>query len=169
MIDHVDSPIGTLVCVCTGTALCALSFTDHEPAMLASLAARYEGFTMEAASDPGGISSRLQAYFAGDLQALHGITVETGGTAFERRVWSALLEIPAGATVSYGELAGRLGSGSRAVGSANSRNPVAIVVPCHRVVGANGHLTGYAGGLERKLWLLRHEGVDTDRLGRVRR
>ncbi len=83
------------------------------------------------------------------------------GTEFQRRVWGELREIPLGETISYGELARRLGTpgASRAVGLANGRNPVSIVVPCHRVIGADGRLTGYGGGLERKAWLLRHEAT----------
>ncbi len=83
------------------------------------------------------------------------------GTPFQQRVWAALLEIPCGVTISYGELATRLGDpkASRAVGLANGRNPISIIVPCHRVIGANGNLTGYGGGLDRKEWLLRHEGA----------
>ena len=105
---------------------------------------------------------RLRAYFAGDLRATEALAVETGGTPFQQDVWSELRRIAPGSTLTYGELAVRLGRGpaaSRAVGLANSLNPVAIVVPCHRVIGANAGLTGYAGGLDKKAWLLRHEGA----------
>jgi methylated-DNA-[protein]-cysteine S-methyltransferase len=104
----------------------------------------------------------MRAYLAGDLGCLNCIPVSTGGTAFQQEVWSALRTIPPGTVLSYGEMAARLGKpGSyRAVGMTNALNPIAIVVPCHRLVGANGALTGYAGGLERKRWLLQHEGVD---------
>jgi len=103
----------------------------------------------------------LEAYFNGEPTALATLAVETGGSVFQRQVWEALRAIPAGATASYGEIARRIGAGgaARAVGLANNRNPVAIVIPCHRVIGANGALVGYGGGLERKLWLLRHEGA----------
>jgi methylated-DNA-[protein]-cysteine S-methyltransferase len=106
-------------------------------------------------------SRALKAYFEGESAALAALAVETGGSAFQRQVWQALRTIPVGATASYGEIARRIGASgaARAVGLANNRNPVAIVIPCHRVIGANGSLVGYGGGLERKLWLLRHEGA----------
>jgi methylated-DNA-[protein]-cysteine S-methyltransferase len=113
------------------------------------------------ATDPAGISSRLRAYFGGDLAALDAIEVDTGGTSFQQDVWRALREIPVGKTVSYGELARRIGrpSATRAVGLTNGLNPCAVVVPCHRVIGADGSLTGFGGGLHRKRWLLEHEGA----------
>jgi methylated-DNA-[protein]-cysteine S-methyltransferase len=103
----------------------------------------------------------VEAYFAGDLAALDGVTARPAGTEFQRQVWAALRTIPVGATASYGEIAAQIGQkgAARAVGAANNRNPVAIVIPCHRVIGANGALVGYGGGLERKLLLLRHEGA----------
>src|SRR5262249_4441707 len=110
---------------------------------------------------PDSIRDSIHAYFEGDLQALKQIPVETEGTPFQKQVWSALREIPAGSTSSYGQLAARIGrpAASRAVGMANGSNPVGIVVPCHRVIGANGALTGYGGGIDRKRWLLAHEGA----------
>ena len=103
----------------------------------------------------------MQAYFAGELDAIENLPVETGGTAFQRQVWAALRQIPRGQTESYGELAARIGRprAVRAVGLANGANPVGIVVPCHRVIGANGTMTGYGGGVDRKRWLLEHEGA----------
>jgi methylated-DNA-[protein]-cysteine S-methyltransferase len=103
----------------------------------------------------------LQAYFAGDIAAIAGLAARPQGTEFQRRVWAALRKIPAGATASYGEIAAEIGQkgAARAVGIANNRNAIAIVIPCHRVIGANGALVGYGGGLDRKLWLLRHEGA----------
>jgi methylated-DNA-[protein]-cysteine S-methyltransferase len=104
------------------------------------------------------VAERLHAYFVGELTSFD-IDMNLHGTPFQRSVWSQLCDIPYGETISYGELARRLGNpnASRAVGMANGRNPVAIIVPCHRVIGANGSLTGYGGGLERKTWLLEHE------------
>lgn len=104
------------------------------------------------------VVAKLDAYFAGELTEFD-LPMEVTGTDFQRRVWAALCEIPYGETISYGELARRVGNpkASRAVGLANGRNPIAIVVPCHRVIGANGSLTGYGGGLDRKVWLLEHE------------
>jgi methylated-DNA-[protein]-cysteine S-methyltransferase len=113
----------------------------------------------EAPADDGAFASaaeQLAAYFAGALERFE-LPLAPHGTAFERRVWAALTEIPYGETVTYGELARELGSHPRAVGSANARNPISIIVPCHRVVGANGSLTGYAGGLDTKRRLLDHE------------
>ncbi len=105
-----------------------------------------------------GVVEQLEAYFAGSRQDFD-VPLALAGTAFQQEVWAGLLEIPYGETVSYGELARRVGrpGASRAVGLANGRNPVAIIVPCHRVIGANGTLTGYGGGLDRKTWLLDHE------------
>ncbi len=105
--------------------------------------------------------SRIEAYFRGDLGAVDDLEVDGGGTPFQRRVWQALREVPAGETASYQELAAELGrpTASRAVGSANARNPIALVVPCHRIVRSDGNLGGYAYGLTRKRWLLEHEGA----------
>jgi methylated-DNA-[protein]-cysteine S-methyltransferase len=104
----------------------------------------------------------LKAYFSGELMAIDGIPVKTGGTTFQRSVWAALRKIPAGQTLSYRALATRLKcpKAVRAVGFANGANPVGIVVPCHRVVGSDGSLTGYGGGVARKRWLLHHEGLE---------
>ena len=102
----------------------------------------------------------MEAYFAGNLAAIDEIRVETGGTPFQREVWAALRTIPAGTTLSYSALAVQIGrpKAVRAVGLANGANPISIVVPCHRVIGANNSLTGYGGGMQRKRWLLAHEG-----------
>ena len=108
----------------------------------------------------------LEAYFAGELTAIEAIRTEARGTEFQRLVWAALREIPAGSTVSYGELAARIGrpAAVRAVGAANGANPIPVVVPCHRVIGADASLTGFGGGLERKRWLLAHERTHVSRL-----
>ena len=107
------------------------------------------------------VLARLEAYFAGDLASIDGIPVESAGTPFQRRVWRALRKVPAGQTWTYARLAARIGhpAAVRAVGAANGLNPVSIAVPCHRLVGSDGSLTGYGGGLHRKAWLLRHEGA----------
>jgi methylated-DNA-[protein]-cysteine S-methyltransferase len=161
MIDRVDSPLGTILIVSDGEYLCALDFDDCEIRMTARLEARYGRLRLARVADPIGASSRLRAYLARDFGALDDIPVSARGTPWEQRVWSALRSIPVGTTMSYGDLARRLGCprAGRAVGAANARNPVAIVVPCHRLIGAESRLTGYAGGLDRKRWLLRHEGV----------
>ncbi len=112
--------------------------------------------------DPSGIADRLRRYFDGQLDALDDVPVRFDrGTPFQQEVWEALRGIPVGETISYAELARRVGrpTGFRAVGSANGRNPIAVVVPCHRVIAADGSLGGYSGGLDNKRWLLAHEGV----------
>lgn len=118
-----------------------------------------KGFTLESAHNPHRFTEAIARYFAGELAVIDALPVETGGTPFQREVWRALREIPCGSTTSFGELAERIGrpTAVRAVGMANGANPVSIVVPCHRVIGADGSLTGYGGGLKRKRWLLDHE------------
>jgi methylated-DNA-[protein]-cysteine S-methyltransferase len=159
--DRIDSAIGTLLLISRGDRLCALDYRGYDHRMNAFLAARFGDYTLHDANDPGGAASAVRAYLGGDMRALDVLAVDTGGTPFQESVWAELRRIPAGTTITYGELARRVGqpSASRAVGHANSLNPVAIVVPCHRVIGANATLTGYAGGLDRKRWLLEHEGV----------
>ncbi len=156
----IRSEIGPLVMVTDSVALCALDFGDGEERMNQLLSRRFESFELHR-EDPLRVGEKVEAYLAGDLHALDEITVNPGGTEFQQTVWSALREIPAGTTRTYAQLAASIGRPSawRAVGLANGRNPVAIVIPCHRLVGSNGTLTGYAGGLERKRWLLHHEGA----------
>jgi methylated-DNA-[protein]-cysteine S-methyltransferase len=161
LIDRIGSAIGTILVVSDGARLCALDYSGYEHRMMRLLRARYGAIRLRPTRNPAGLSGRVRAYLAGTLRAIDDVAVDTGGTPFQRRVWSALRKIPAGQTLTYGGLAGRLGipAASRAVGHAVSLNPVAIVVPCHRVIGADGTLTGYAGGLDRKRWLLTHEGA----------
>src|SRR5882724_2011537 len=158
-LDHIETPIGELALVADGAdRLCALGWTDGHARMQRTLAGVSSDSPVRA-SNPGGLSAAIRAYFAGDLRAIDGLPVAASGTEFERAVWRALRDIPCGETCSYGELARRIGrpTAVRAVGLANGRNPIGIVVPCHRVIGSNGTLTGYGGGLERKRWLLAHE------------
>ncbi len=156
--DEIESPIGTIITAWNGEALCALDYADYRERMLKLLQARFGEVTLTPRAQPL-FHVKLAAYFAGDLAALDGVPTDTGGTEFQRTIWKALREIPAGETATYGEIAARIGApaAARAVGLANSLNPIAIAVPCHRVIGANGKLTGYAGGLDRKRWLLAHE------------
>jgi methylated-DNA-[protein]-cysteine S-methyltransferase len=107
------------------------------------------------------VIDRLKAFFAGDLAAIEGIHVESAGTPFQRKVWTVLRKIPVGRTWTYTQLAARAGrpEAVRAAGAANGLNPISVVVPCHRVIGSDGSLTGYGGGIHRKEWLLRHEGA----------
>ncbi|HEY5002708.1 MAG TPA: methylated-DNA--[protein]-cysteine S-methyltransferase [Ktedonobacteraceae bacterium] len=158
--DRIDSPIGTILLVVDDKKLCSLDYVDYEPRMMTLLQRRYGSVTLEPVSNPCGFSSRMRDYLAGDYASLDAIPVSTGGTAFQQEVWLALRSIPPGKTLTYGELAAQLGrpTAYRAVGGTNALNPVAIVLPCHRVIGASSSLTGYAGGLERKRWLLQHEG-----------
>ena len=161
LIDKVTTPLGTLLVVSDGRCLRALDFEDYEQRMQNLLERQYGEVRLQAARDPGGASSAVESYFAGKLTALDDFPVASQGTAFQQLVWRTLRDIPCGATSTYGELARRIGNpaASRAVVLANGSNPIAIAVPCHRVVGANGDLTGYAGGMERKRWLLMHEGA----------
>lgn len=138
-----------------------LQFAGGRTTGSAALARAYPGVAIEPGDIPAGIGEPLADYFDGALDALAKIPRALNGTAFQRTVWRALETIPAGTTQSYGALARRIGlpNAMRAVGLANGQNPVAVVVPCHRVIGADGSLTGFGGGLPRKIWLLEHEGA----------
>jgi methylated-DNA-[protein]-cysteine S-methyltransferase len=146
MNDFVATPLGTIEIELHDGAVRALRFTDAPGS-----APRTEA------------GERVRAYFSGDLRALDGARLDLQGTKFQREVWALLQKIPPGETRSYGELARLLGkpAASRAVGAANARNPIALFVPCHRVIGQQGALTGYAWGTERKRWLLDHESART--------
>lgn len=163
-LDRIDSPIGELVLVVDGDRLCALDYADCEARMLRLLRRRYGPVELVPAHDPQGFRAALRAYFAGEFQALDAIPITTAGTPFQERVWALLRSIPVGEARAYGAVAAELGnvSASRAVGLANALNPIALVVPCHRLIGARGALTGYAGGLWRKRWLLAHEKLWVD-------
>jgi methylated-DNA-[protein]-cysteine S-methyltransferase len=164
-IDRIDTPIGELVVVADRDGnLRAIDWTDHEERMVRLLRRQYgEATVIEPARDPNGLASAMRAYFAGDTGAIDGLPAKTEGTEFQQSVWRALRTIPCGTTLSYAQLAQRIGrpSAVRAVGLANGSNPISIVVPCHRVIGSDGTLTGYGGGIERKRWLLAHEGAAT--------
>ncbi|MEX2032395.1 MAG: methylated-DNA--[protein]-cysteine S-methyltransferase, partial [Dehalococcoidia bacterium] len=162
IVDRVPTPIGlALVAVDADERLRAFDWADYEERLL-RLMDRYYGagnVTLTPGRLPTAIRAALDAYFEGDLDALAGLPVRTGGTEFQREVWAALRTIPASQTLSYGALAARIGrpKAVRAVGLANGSNPIGLVVPCHRVIGADGSLTGYGGGIDRKRWLLAHE------------
>ncbi len=160
-LDQVETPIGTMLFVTAGDRLCAVDFADYRPRMEQLLRRHYPAFDLVPGSDSLGVASRTHAYFAGVLTAFDDLPLDAGGTPFQQRVWAALRRIPPGRTLSYGALAAQLGQpgASRAVGLANGSNPISVVVPCHRVIGADGSLTGYGGGMARKEWLLRHEGA----------
>ncbi|MEO1402258.1 MAG: methylated-DNA--[protein]-cysteine S-methyltransferase [Cyanobacteria bacterium J06635_1] len=161
-IDRVESPMGQILVVTHGDILCSVDFEDYEDRMMALLKKRYGEVDLEEGGQPSGVCDRIRTYLSGDLHSLDDIPTETGGTEFQQQVWQALRRIPPGSVITYGDLAQQIGrpKAVRAVGMTNGLNPIAIVLPCHRVVGANGKLTGYAGGLERKQWLLAHEGVE---------
>lgn len=161
LVDRVAAPPGPIVVVAHATALVAMDFGAPEDRLWRQIHARFGNIECEPADDPLGASTALRAYLAGRLDALDHLPVDAGGTDFQRRVWAALRTIPAGRTWSYRRLAERIGQPTavRAVGLANGANPLGILVPCHRVVGSDGSLTGYGGGLARKRWLLEHEGA----------
>lgn len=170
LTDHVETPIGPMLLMVEDDILIGLEFDDQPERYMKDLKRRYPDLAMHEKANPCGFSDHVRAYYAGDLAAVDGLPVQGGGTPFQERVWAELRRIPVGTTISYGELATRLGdkNAMRAVGLANGRNPISVVVPCHRVIGSDGTLTGYGGGLPRKTWLLNHEGVPI-RNGRVDR
>lgn len=166
-LDTVPSPIGRMLVVSDSDhRLRGLGWEDQEARLRRDLARIYgrQAVQLTRSAAPAPIRRALDRYFAGKLQAIDEIPVQTGGTQFQSNVWRALRTIPAGTTLSYGRLATRLKCprAVRAVGFANGSNPISIVVPCHRLIGTDGSLTGYGGGLERKRWLLEHEGVVVD-------
>ncbi len=160
-IATTDSPIGALTVAAHGARVCLLHFGDDGPGPRGMLQRWYPGVSVERHADPGGAVTTLHAYFGGSLAALDSVEVEMNGTPFQKRVWDALRSVRHGTTTSYAAIAKAIGSPAavRAVGAANGANPVAVIVPCHRIIGSGGSLTGYGGGLDRKRWLLHHEGA----------
>jgi methylated-DNA-[protein]-cysteine S-methyltransferase len=166
LIDRLATPIGELIVIADRDGkLRTIDWTDHEKRMRQLLDRHYgkNGYTLTPARNPGGLTKAMRAYFKGDIAAIDRLPVATAGTPFQSSVWRALRKIGRGSTISYAELARRIGKPKavRAAGLANGQNPISIVVPCHRVIGSDGSLTGYGGGLSRKKWLLEHEGVRT--------
>ncbi len=164
LLDEVPTPIGTAFLVTDeGGTLRAFDWSDGE-GRLGELMRRYYGphAQLRHGRAPKAAQGALNAYFDGDLQAIDAVPRQATGTPFQQLAWRTLCEIPAGSTLSYGEQALRMGKPAavRAVGQANGANPIGLFIPCHRVIGASGALTGYGAGLERKLWLLRHEGAE---------
>lgn len=156
------APVGEVLLVSDGRAVVALEFGPPEARLLPQLRRRFgRDFDLTEAADPQGFVTTLAAYFDGDLRALGALPLDPGGTAFQRQVWDALCDIPPGRTQSYAALAARIGrpTAVRAVGHANGQNPISLAVPCHRLIGSDGSLTGYGGGIDRKRWLLTHEGA----------
>ncbi|QOZ29345.1 methylated-DNA--[protein]-cysteine S-methyltransferase [Bradyrhizobium sp. CCBAU 51753] len=162
-LDRLTTPIGTALLVTDdGGVLRALDWDDYEGRMLELLRLHYGPVTLRDGSAPAEMRKALGDYFKGDLDRLTDVTWRVAGTPFQQKVWHALPKIRPGTTMSYGALAAQLNvpNAMRAVGHANGSNPISVVVPCHRLIGANGSLVKYGGGLERKRWLLRHEGVE---------
>jgi methylated-DNA-[protein]-cysteine S-methyltransferase len=162
-VDRLTTPIGTALVISDADgALRAFDWEDHAERIKGLLRLQYGAVDLKETRAPKAIRTALTNYFGGDLAALKTIEWRIAGTDFQRKVWMALPKIPAGKTMSYGALAAKLGSPNamRAVGHANGSNPISIVIPCHRLIGANGSLVKYGGGLHRKQWLLRHEGAE---------
>jgi methylated-DNA-[protein]-cysteine S-methyltransferase len=157
----VPSPIGTIRVFALEGALVALAVGEDDDWAARALARRFGEYELREEEDPAGAVTALRRYLAGDLGAIDAVSVDPAGTPFQRRVWAALRKIPVGTTIAYSALAQKLGAplAVRAVAAANGRNPIGIVIPCHRVIGADGSLVGYGGGLPRKRWLLAHEGA----------
>lgn len=156
-----DSPVGPFCVIVKGDTLVQLDFPDHPDRMVRLLKRRFNSFELIPVEDPIGAKTAVLAYLDGDFTALDRLPCDLGGTAFQQTVWQALRHIPLGQTQTYLGLAKAIGrpKSVRAVANANAQNPISLIYPCHRVIGSNGTLTGYAGGLHRKEWLLRHEGA----------
>ncbi|MCB5364790.1 methylated-DNA--[protein]-cysteine S-methyltransferase [Pusillimonas sp. CC-YST705] len=162
LLERMQTPLGQMLLVSDEQQILrALDWWDYEVRMRELMRQQYKGTHIELRetqlSSPAALAMR--AYFEGDLAAPDTLHIDTGGTVFQREVWHALRTVPAGQTLSYLELATRIGrpKAVRAVGLANGANPISIVLPCHRIIGSNRNLTGYGGGLFRKRWLLEHE------------
>jgi methylated-DNA-[protein]-cysteine S-methyltransferase len=160
-LSQFDSPVGRIVIAVGDPGVLALEFADDDAQVRARLARAIPGARFQSGPRADAIVATLRAYFGGDVHAIDDLAVQAHGTAFQKKVWAALRNIPAGKTVSYRDIAAAIGAPSavRAVGAANGQNPVAVIVPCHRVIASDGTLCGYGGGLWRKEWLLRHEGA----------
>ncbi len=161
-LDRLTTPIGeSLIVTDEDGCLRAFDWADRESSMARLLRLHYGSMVPEPGTAPAHLKRLLRHYFDGDIGCLAAIEWRTSGTPFQRAVWTGLTTIAPGETLSYGALAAKLGCprSVRAVGLANGSNPISVVVPCHRVIGADGSLTGYGGGIARKRWLLNHEGA----------
>ena len=156
IVARMESPIGEVRVASTGAGICAVDFADRWATVEQRLELRFGKIMSSEQGDPFALTPRLKRYFEGVPETFDGLPLDPGGTEFQRSVWAALREIHRGETWNYSQLATRVGNPKavRAVGSTNARNPIAIVVPCHRVIGKAGELRGYAGGVDRKRWLL---------------
>ncbi len=161
-LDRLQTPIGLALLVTDADGMLrALDWEDYAARMKELLRLQYGAVVLKDARAPSQIAKALSAYFKGDLDRLGAIEWRVAGTSFQQKVWRALPTIRAGTTMSYGALAAKLNAprAMRAVGHANGSNPISVVLPCHRLIGADGTLVKYGGGLSRKRWLLEHEGV----------
>lgn len=161
-VETFSSPVGAMLLMTDeNETVRALDWEDHSDRINDLLRLQYGSVRLEARDGASRVRRAMEEYFKGDLAAIDELPTITGGTVFQRQVWAALRSIPTGKTSTYGRLAAGIGrpKAVRAVGAANGANPISIIVPCHRVIGANASLTGYGGGIERKQWLLRHEGA----------
>ncbi len=157
----INSPIGLLHIAHANDTVFALEFAEFQERFMGNLQKRHTSPITFQPAPNAQIEENLAKYFAGDINALNLIQTSTDGTPFQQEVWQGLRGIPAGETASYQQLAHKIGhkNGQRAVGAANGRNPIPLIIPCHRVINSNGKLGGYSGALWRKEWLLKHEGV----------
>ena len=158
--DIYHSPIGEILMLADGDHLCFLDFNDNDDRVQKMLKSRFGKFTIKPKENLLGMQDRMESYFNEDWSAFDDLAMRSDGTNFQETVWQSLMTIPVGEAISYDQLANAIDNprAVRAVASANARNPIAIIVPCHRVIGKDGSMRGYAGGIERKIWLLNHEG-----------
>ncbi|MEX0299709.1 MAG: methylated-DNA--[protein]-cysteine S-methyltransferase [Kordiimonas sp.] len=154
-----NSPLGDIIILQSGKQIHICEFSDRQERVSRQIRQHYQGHHIAPGPMDATVTEAFDDYFSGNSSALNAIDAVPMGTDFERKVWQTLRNIPPGALRNYGSIAEELNSAARAVGRANGRNPVSLIVPCHRVIGADGSLTGYAGGLHRKEWLLKHEGA----------
>ncbi len=156
-----SSPIGDIQLLLADGILCYLDFADNPQRMEKLLKTRYHSYRILETNVPHDLKQKLERYFSGDSQAFEDTALDPGGTLFQQKVWHSLQKIPHGKTMDYSTLARQAGNplAVRAAASSNARNPISIIIPCHRVIGKDGSLRGYAGGVDRKRWLLQHEGV----------
>ena len=163
---EMNSPLGAIDVMLRNDKVSGLEFADHRERLEGFMRRQFPNASIHKVRRATGtmrqVRAQIIAYFGGDIDALERIEVDLAGTRFQLQVWQQLRRIRPGTTVSYGQLARRVRrpKAARAVGAANGRNPIALIVPCHRAIGSNGALTGYAGGLDRKRWLLDHESRD---------
>jgi methylated-DNA-[protein]-cysteine S-methyltransferase len=158
-VERIKTPIGALLITHDGKRLANIAFADRRDRRAKELARDFPDADLERASERSHFATSLERYFEGDIRAINRLTVIDFGTEFQKLCWKELRSVPTGTTRTYGEHARAIGrpNAPRAVGHANGFNPISIVVPCHRLIGAGGSLIHYGGGLERKLWLIEHE------------